>query len=50
MHEDPAFYSAKMATAHCYATYVLSQAPAFEAAMVGARGGEGILGLEEAAF
>jgi alkylation response protein AidB-like acyl-CoA dehydrogenase len=50
MQEDPAFYSAKMATAHCYATYVLPQAAGLEAAIVGARAGEGVLGLDERAF
>ncbi|ACC73063.1 acyl-CoA dehydrogenase [Paraburkholderia phymatum] len=50
MREDPLFHGAKIATAHCYANYVLPQAAAFEAAIVGAQGGEGVLGLHEDAF
>ena len=50
MHEDPAFHSAKIATAHHYATQILPQAAAFGATIIAARGGEGMLALSEDLF
>jgi alkylation response protein AidB-like acyl-CoA dehydrogenase len=47
---DPSFYGAKMAMAHFFATHILPQAAAFEAAIVSARHGEGVLGLAEEGF
>ena len=47
---DPSFYSAKMATARFYAEHVLPQAGAFEASIVSAKGGEGVLALTEDQF
>ncbi|QCP50546.1 acyl-CoA dehydrogenase [Trinickia violacea] len=47
---DPSFYSAKMATARFYAEHVLPQAGAFEASIVSAKGGEGVLALAEDQF
>ncbi len=49
-NDDPAFYSAKIGTAHHYAVHLLPLASAFEAMVVGARGGEGVLGLGEEQF
>ncbi|MEC5405244.1 acyl-CoA dehydrogenase [Paraburkholderia sp. MPAMCS5] len=43
--EDPAFYGAKIATAQFYAEHVLPLAPALEASIVSAKGGEGVLAL-----
>jgi len=48
--EDPSFYDAKAATAHCFATQILPRAGAFEAAIVGAQGNEGALALTEDQF
>jgi alkylation response protein AidB-like acyl-CoA dehydrogenase len=48
--EDPGFYDAKIATAHTYATQVLPRAIALEAAIRGARDGEGALALREDQF
>ncbi|SAL81866.1 acyl-CoA dehydrogenase [Caballeronia arvi] len=48
--EDPAFHDAKIATAHGYATQVLPRAVAFEAAIAGARDGEGVLAMHEHDF
>jgi alkylation response protein AidB-like acyl-CoA dehydrogenase len=48
--EDPSFYGAKIATAHFYATHILPQTAAFEAAIVSARGNEGVLALDDAQF
>ncbi|MCC8394752.1 acyl-CoA dehydrogenase [Paraburkholderia sp. MMS20-SJTR3] len=48
--EDPAFYDAKIATAHTYATQVLPRAVALEAALLGARQDEGMLALREDQF
>jgi alkylation response protein AidB-like acyl-CoA dehydrogenase len=48
--EDPSFYEAKVATAHCFATQVLPLAGALEAAVVDARGNEGALALAEDQF
>jgi alkylation response protein AidB-like acyl-CoA dehydrogenase len=48
--EDPLFYGAKIATAQFFAEHVLSQAVAYETAIVSARGGEGVLGLSEDQF
>jgi len=42
---DPAFYGAKIAIAQFYAEHVLPQAAALEAAIVSAKGGEGVLAL-----
>ena len=47
---DPSFYSAKIATARFYAEHVLPQAGAFEASIVSAKGGEGVLALTEDQF
>jgi hypothetical protein len=49
-NEDPSFYDAKMATAHCFATQILPRAGALEAAIVGVRGNEGMLALSEDQF
>jgi alkylation response protein AidB-like acyl-CoA dehydrogenase len=48
--DDPSFYDAKIATAHCFATQVLPQALAFEAAIVGAQDDVGVLALTEDQF
>ncbi|MBP0588340.1 acyl-CoA dehydrogenase [Paraburkholderia sp. LEh10] len=50
LHEDTAFHGAKIATAHHYATHILPQAAALEAAIVSARGGEGVLAMTEDQF
>ena len=50
MEQDPAFHRAKVATAHCYATHVLPLAVAYEATIVAARNGEGVLALGEDDF
>jgi 3-(methylthio)propanoyl-CoA dehydrogenase len=42
---DPAFHGAKIATAQFYAEHVLPQAVALEAAIVSAKGDEGVLAL-----
>jgi 3-(methylthio)propanoyl-CoA dehydrogenase len=48
--DDPSFYGAKIATAQFFAEHVLSQAAAFEAAIVSAKGDEGVLALSEDQF
>ncbi|MFD1561200.1 acyl-CoA dehydrogenase [Paraburkholderia silviterrae] len=48
--DDPSFYGAKIAMAQFYAEHVLSQANGFATAVVGARGGEGVLALAEEQF
>ncbi|XUW87651.1 acyl-CoA dehydrogenase [Burkholderia sp. M6-3] len=48
--EDPAFYSAKTATAQFYAEHVLPLASALEASIVSAKGGEGVLALSADQF
>ncbi|WP_179405226.1 acyl-CoA dehydrogenase [Burkholderia guangdongensis] len=48
--EDPSFYGAKIATAHCFADYVLPQVIALEASILAARNGEGALALTEDQF
>lgn len=48
--EDPAFYGAKIATAQCFGEYILPQAVALAASVVGAKGAEGILALAEDQF
>jgi len=48
--EDPAFYSAKIATAQFYAEHVLPLASALEASIVSAKGGEGVLALSADQF
>ncbi|OAJ63861.1 acyl-CoA dehydrogenase [Paraburkholderia ginsengiterrae] len=48
--EDPSFYGAKVATAHCFATQILPQALALEASIVEAKNNEGLLALTEAQF
>jgi alkylation response protein AidB-like acyl-CoA dehydrogenase len=50
MAGDPKFYGAKIATARFYAEHVLPQAAALEAAIVSARGDEGVLALAEDQF
>ncbi|MBC8641245.1 acyl-CoA dehydrogenase [Caballeronia sp. EK] len=47
---NPAFYGAKMATAHFYATHILPQAVAHEVAVISARDKEGVLALADAQF
>ncbi|MBC8740058.1 acyl-CoA dehydrogenase [Paraburkholderia sp. UCT31] len=48
--DDPSFCDAKIATAHCFATQVLPQALALEAAIVGAQDDVGVLALTEDQF
>ncbi|MGH8781563.1 acyl-CoA dehydrogenase [Paraburkholderia sp.] len=48
--DDPSFYGAKIATAQFFAEHVLPQAAAFEAAIVSAKGDEGVLALSEDQF
>ncbi|NML30221.1 acyl-CoA dehydrogenase [Paraburkholderia antibiotica] len=48
--EDLAFYDAKIATAHSYATQLLPRALALEASIRDARDGEGVLALREDQF
>ncbi|MFD1560750.1 acyl-CoA dehydrogenase [Paraburkholderia silviterrae] len=48
--ENPAFHGAKIATAQFYAEHVLPQAVALQAAIVGAKGGEGVLALDAEQF
>ncbi|MFM0196607.1 acyl-CoA dehydrogenase [Paraburkholderia strydomiana] len=48
--EDPAFYSAKIATAQLYAEHVLPLASALEASIVSAKGSEGVLALSADQF
>ncbi|WP_233863882.1 acyl-CoA dehydrogenase [Paraburkholderia adhaesiva] len=50
MSADPAFHGAKIATAQFYAEHVLPQAVALEAAIVSAKGGEGVLALSADQF
>ncbi|AIO67706.1 acyl-CoA dehydrogenase [Burkholderia oklahomensis] len=48
--DDPKFYDAKIAIAQFYAEHILVQASAFEASIVGAKGGESVLALTEDQF
>ena len=48
--EDPLFYGAKIATAHCFSEYVLTQARGLETAIVCAHGDDPLLALSEAQF
>jgi hypothetical protein len=48
--EDPSFYEAKLAMAQFYADHVLARAGGFATAVLGARGGEGVLALTEDQF
>lgn len=48
--EDPQFYGAKIATAHCFAEFVLTQARGLETAIVSARGDDAVFRLSEEAF
>jgi alkylation response protein AidB-like acyl-CoA dehydrogenase len=48
--DDPLFYGAKIATAHCFSEYVLTQARGLETAIVSARGDDPLLALSEAQF
>jgi hypothetical protein len=48
--EDPSFYEAKLAMAQFYADHVLVRAGGFATAVLGARGGEGVLALTEDQF
>jgi 3-(methylthio)propanoyl-CoA dehydrogenase len=50
MQDDAKFHGAKIATAQFYAEHVLPQAVALEAAIVVAKGGEGVLALSEDQF
>ncbi|MFM0137210.1 acyl-CoA dehydrogenase [Caballeronia grimmiae] len=46
--DDPEFYGAKIATAHCFAEYVLTQARGLESAIVSARGDDAVFAMAEA--
>ncbi|SAK51647.1 acyl-CoA dehydrogenase [Caballeronia fortuita] len=48
--DDPLFHDAKIATAHCFAEYVLTHARALETAIVSARGDDPLHALSEAQF
>ena len=48
--DDPSFYGAKIATAQFFAEHVLAQASALEASIVTAKGGEGVLALDDDQF
>ncbi|MDR5785531.1 acyl-CoA dehydrogenase [Caballeronia sp. LP003] len=48
--EDPQFYGAKIATAHCFSEYVLTQARGLETAIVCAHGDDPLFALNEAQF
>ncbi|WP_250529999.1 acyl-CoA dehydrogenase [Caballeronia sp. ATUFL_F1_KS4A] len=48
--DDPAFHGAKIATAHCFSEYVLTQARALETAIVSAHGDDPLFTLSEAQF
>ncbi|WP_321799628.1 acyl-CoA dehydrogenase [Caballeronia sp. J97] len=48
--DDPAFYGAKIATAHCFSEYVLTQARGLETAIVSAQGDDPLLALSDAQF
>ncbi|SAL02189.1 acyl-CoA dehydrogenase [Caballeronia calidae] len=48
--DDPAFYGAKIATAHFFADHVLPQAVALEASIVSAKSDQGVLALDEDQF
>ncbi|SAK83728.1 acyl-CoA dehydrogenase [Caballeronia calidae] len=48
--EDPQFYGAKIATAHCFSEYVLTQARGLETAIVSARGDDPLFALSDAQF
>ncbi|GJH25073.1 acyl-CoA dehydrogenase [Caballeronia novacaledonica] len=48
--DDPAFYGAKIATAHFFADHVLPQAVALEASIVSAKGDQGMFALAEDQF
>ncbi|SAK84364.1 acyl-CoA dehydrogenase [Caballeronia catudaia] len=48
--EDPQFFGAKIATAHCFSEYVLTQARGLETAIVSARGDDPLFALSEAQF
>ncbi|WP_322057155.1 acyl-CoA dehydrogenase [Paraburkholderia sp. J63] len=48
--DDPSFYGAKIAMAQFYAEHVLPQASGLATAVLGARGGEGVLALAEEQF
>ena len=50
LSEDPSYYGAKIATAQCFAEYVLTQAPALEASIVSASSSQGVLALTEDQF
>jgi alkylation response protein AidB-like acyl-CoA dehydrogenase len=43
--DDPGFYGAKIATAHCFAEYVLTQARGLESAIVSARGDDAVFAM-----
>ncbi|MEZ2353088.1 acyl-CoA dehydrogenase [Caballeronia sp. RCC_10] len=45
--EDPGFYGAKIATAHCFAEFVLTQARGLESAIVSARGDDAVFAMAE---
>jgi alkylation response protein AidB-like acyl-CoA dehydrogenase len=48
--DDPAFYGAKIATAHFFADHLLPQAVALEASIVSAKSDQGVLALAEDQF
>ncbi|MDR5734051.1 acyl-CoA dehydrogenase [Caballeronia sp. LZ025] len=43
--DDPEFYGAKIATAHCFEEYVLTQARGLESAIVSARGDDAVFAM-----
>jgi len=43
--DDPGFYGAKIATAHCFAEYVLTQARGLESAIVSVRGDDAVFAM-----
>ena len=47
---DPVFYESKIATAHCFAEYVLTQAGALAETIVSTRGDDPLLALTQAHF
>ncbi|KIG02979.1 acyl-CoA dehydrogenase [Caballeronia concitans] len=48
--DDPQFHGAKIATAHCFSEYVLTQARGLETAIVSARGDDPLFALSDAQF
>jgi alkylation response protein AidB-like acyl-CoA dehydrogenase len=48
--DDPQFHGAKIATAHCFSEYVLTQARGLETAIVSAHGDDPLFALSDAQF